>query len=191
MGFFPEYTWDLHVYTRNINGIYCLQDCLATIPPYPYYIGDRGARYDVVASIADPDSMWIVRPQLFFTCTVRPPHTTRGHHNKYAEDIALNLVVFSAFEDLLLRTLAQWSQTELGSCMNPSLSPLSMLAGWKTFLGGCHSFLAFLMATPHLLFRMATPHLLFSICMLDDRSRSSNSGVLAAKALHHAGAAMS
>jgi hypothetical protein len=61
----------LHVYTRNIDGIYCLQDCLATIPPYPYYIGDRGAGYDVVASIADPDSMWIVRPQLFFTCTVR------------------------------------------------------------------------------------------------------------------------
>ena len=48
----------LHVYTRNINGIYCLQDCLATITPYPYYIGDRGAGYDVVASIADPDSCY-------------------------------------------------------------------------------------------------------------------------------------
>ena len=78
--------------------------------------------------------------------------------------------------------LAQWSQTEFGNCMNPRLSPLSMLAGWKTFLGGCHSFLAFLMATPHLLFR---------ISMLDDRSRPTNTGVPTAKALHHAGAAMS
>ncbi len=78
--------------------------------------------------------------------------------------------------------LAQWSQMELGSCMNPHLSPLSMLAGWKTFLGGCHSFLAFLMATPRLLFRTST---------LDARSRPLNSGVLTAKAVHPAGAAMS
>ena len=77
--------------------------------------------------------------------------------------------------------LAQWSQMELGSCMNPHLSPLSMLAGWKTFLGGCHSFLALLMASPHVLFRISTR---------DDRSRPSNSDVLTAKALHHAGAAM-
>ena len=77
--------------------------------------------------------------------------------------------------------LGPWRRTELGSCMNPRLSPLSMLAGWRTFLGGCHSFLAFLMATPHLLFRISTP---------DDRSRPSNTDVLTAKALHHAGAAM-
>ena len=38
--------------------------------------------------------------------------------------------------------LELWSQMELESCMNRRLSPLSMLAGWKTFLGGCHSFLA-------------------------------------------------
>jgi hypothetical protein len=44
--------------------------------------------------------------------------------------------------------LAPWRQTELGSCMNPLLSQLSMLAGQRTFLGGCHSFRAFFMATP-------------------------------------------
>ena len=83
---------------------------------------------------------------------------------------------------LACEQLAQWSQMELGSYMNPHLSPLFMLAGWKTFLGGCHSFLAFLMATPHLLFHTST---------LDDRSRPSNSDVLMARALHRAGAAMS
>ena len=81
--------------------------------------------------------------------------------------------------------LELWSQMELESCMNRRLSPLSMLAGWKTFLGGCHCFLAFLMATPHLLFHTST---------LDDRCKPSNSGksgVLTVKALHPAGAAMS
>jgi len=77
--------------------------------------------------------------------------------------------------------LELWSQMELESCMNRRLSPLSMLAGWKTFLLGCHCFLAFLMATQHQLFHTST---------LDDKSRPSNSGVLTAKALHRAGAAM-
>jgi len=52
--------------------------------------------------------------------------------------------------------LELWSQMELESCMNRRLSPLSMLAGWKTFLGGCHCFLAFLMATQHQLFHTST-----------------------------------
>ncbi len=65
--------------------------------------------------------------------------------------------------------------------MNPLLSLLCVLVGWRTFLGRCHSFLASLMAT--------TP-LLFSTCTLHDRSRPSNSGVQTVKALHHAGAAM-
>ena len=100
-----------------------MQDCLATIPPYPYYIGDRGADYDGVASIPDPDSMWVVRPQLFFTCTVRPPHATRGRHNKYAEDIALNLVFFSAFEDLGLRTTGTMESNGIRKLYEPSPVP--------------------------------------------------------------------
>ena len=35
------------------------------------------------------------------------------------------------------KQLELWSQMELESCMNSRLSPLSMLAGWKTFLHGC------------------------------------------------------
>ena len=45
---------------------YGSQDCLATITPYPHYISDRGADYDVASSISDPDSMWAVRQQLCF-----------------------------------------------------------------------------------------------------------------------------
>ena len=44
-----------------------MQDCVATIPPFPHFIGDRDADYDVAAAISDSDSMWVVRPRLFFS----------------------------------------------------------------------------------------------------------------------------
>jgi hypothetical protein len=66
--------------------------------------------------------------------------------------------------------------------MNPLLSQLSTLAGQRTFLGGCHSFRAFFMATPPLPFHIST---------LLDRSRPLHSGVPTAQARNHAGAAMS
>ncbi len=81
---------------------------------------------------------------------------------------------------------SQSCQTELGSCLNPRLSPPSMFAGRETFLGRCSSYFA-----SFLDFLMAKAHLLFRISMLDDRRRPLNLGVLTAKALHHAGAAMS
>jgi len=68
-----------------------------------HYIGPRDAQYDVAASISDPDSMWIVRPQLYFSCTLRPLNAAVDRYNNSSEDIPLDLVFFSAFEDLLLR----------------------------------------------------------------------------------------
>jgi hypothetical protein len=65
--------------------------------------------------------------------------------------------------------------------MNPHPSLHSALAGRKTSLDGCHSFLASLMAMPPLPFCTSTHH---------DRSRPSNSAVLTVKALHDAGAAI-
>ena len=105
------------MYNRYIHGIYCYY------PSYPYYIGDRGTDYDVVASIADPGSMWIVRPQLFFTCTVRPPHAKQGPYNKNPEDIPLTLVFFSAFEDLLLRTTGTEESNGIRKLYEPSPVP--------------------------------------------------------------------
>ena len=125
-------------------GISCLQDCLATIPPYPYYIGERGAHYDAAASISDPDSMWIVRPQLFFTCTVRPPHAIRGRHNKYAEDIPLNLVFFSAFEDLLLRTTGTMESNGIRKLYEPSPVPTLYVGRVEDLLGRVPLFPCFL-----------------------------------------------
>jgi hypothetical protein len=45
--------------------------------------------------------MWFVRPQLFFNWTLRP---RVGSYNRCYDDIPLDLVFFSPFEELRLRT---------------------------------------------------------------------------------------
>ncbi len=50
------------------------------------------------------DSMWFVCPQLFFHCTLCPIGTVAGSYNCSTEDILLDLVFFSLFEELSLRT---------------------------------------------------------------------------------------
>jgi hypothetical protein len=82
---------------------------LATIPPqcpHPFYIGERDDDYDVPESLFDQDSMWpaSVRPQLFFHCTLRPVGTVADRYNRSDEDIPLDLIFFSPFEELRLRT---------------------------------------------------------------------------------------
>ena len=75
---------------------------MATIPPYPHYIGDSDADYDVAAAISYPYSMWIVSPQLFFSCTLRPLTARVDCYNHSPDDILLDMVFFSAFGDLHL-----------------------------------------------------------------------------------------
>jgi hypothetical protein len=60
-----------------------MQDCLATIPPHPFYIGERDDDYDVAESLFDQDSMWFVSPQLFFHYTLRPIVTVAGCYKLY------------------------------------------------------------------------------------------------------------
>ena len=98
---------------------------MATIPPYPYYIGERGNGYDVAAALFDPDCMWIVRPQLFFHCTLRPigARTVAGRWNRSDEDIQLDLVFFSAFEDLCLRTAGTMEANGIKKVYEPSPLP--------------------------------------------------------------------
>ena len=64
----------IHIYIKYMTNIYhvydrympylCmiddLQDCVATISPYPHYIGDRGEDCDVASGISGPDSVWVV-----------------------------------------------------------------------------------------------------------------------------------
>ena len=85
-----------------------MQDCVATIPPYPHYIGDRDGHYEVASAISYPDSMWIVRPQLFFSCNLLPLTARVDRYNNSPDGIPLDMVFFSAFEDLRLRSAHHW-----------------------------------------------------------------------------------
>ena len=93
------------------------------------------------------------------------------HYSNLKWYIACGLYVLS-------KPLAPWRPMELGSCTSPLLSLPSMLAELRTSLGRCHSFLASLTKTPHLLFRTS---------MLLDRNRPLNTAVLTDQARDLAG----
>jgi hypothetical protein len=126
---------------------YDLQDCVATIPPDPHYIGEHGDGYDVVSAISDPDSMWVVplvRPQLFFKCTLRPINATKGRHNHYSEDIDVDLVFFSAFEDLRLHTSGTMETNGIRKLYEPSPVPTLYVGKIADLLGRVPLFPCFL-----------------------------------------------
>ncbi len=63
--------------------------------------------------------MRLVRPQLFFHCTLRPIGTAAGRFNSSDEDIPLNLVFFSPFEELRLRTAGIMESKGIHWCISP------------------------------------------------------------------------
>ena len=124
--------------------MYVSQDCVATIPPYPHYIGERGDSYDVASAISDPDSLWVVRPQLFFTCTLRPINATKGRYNRYPDDIDVDLVFFSAFEDLRLHTSGTMETNGIRKLYEPSPVPTLYVGKAEDLLGRVPLFPCFL-----------------------------------------------
>ncbi len=96
---------------------------MATIPPHPFYIGECDDDSDVAESLFDLDSMWSVRPQLFFHCTLCPIGTAAGRFNHSDEDILLDLVFFSPFEELRLRTAGIMESKGIHRVYEPSPVP--------------------------------------------------------------------
>ena len=154
---------------------------MATIPPHPHYIGPRDEDYDVAAAIADPDSMWIVRPLLFFSCTLRPLDATVDRYKKSADDIPIDLFFSVPLRTFAYASQAPWSPTESESFTSPPPFPPSMLARLRIFLVKYHYFHASLMAAPPPPFQTST---------LRDRVGTSNSAVLTDLARDRAEAAM-
>ena len=93
---------------------------MATIPPYPFYTGDRDDGYVVEDALSDPDSMWIIRPQLFFHCTVRPLGAPTDAYGPCHDDIPLDLVFFSSFEDLRLNLTGTMESNGVRKLYEPS-----------------------------------------------------------------------
>jgi hypothetical protein len=128
---------------------------------YLVYI-ERGNDYNVVEAPFDPECMWFVRPQLFFHCTLRPIGTKAGHGrcNRSDDDIPLDLVFFSAFEELRLQTAERWNRTEFTLIFTRFTSPplflLSSSEGLRTSTEEFLSFHAFWKKIQHLLFHIST-----------------------------------
>jgi hypothetical protein len=98
---------------------------IAVIPPYPYYVGDR-QRFDVLDELRDPDSVWFVRPQLFFNCSFRPRGAASAPHHRSTrgpDDIDCSLVFFSIFDDLQLRTKGVMEDSGVRRLYEPSPIP--------------------------------------------------------------------
>ena len=112
---------------------------MASIPPHPNYIGPCDAEYDVAASISYPDSMWIVQPQLYFSCTLRSLNAAVNCYYNF----------FRAFEDLLL-CITGTMESKAGRSFTSPL--LFLLAELRIFSVGFHTFHASWMATQLQLF---------------------------------------
>ena len=69
--------------------------------------------------------MWVVRPQLFFHCMLRPISARVGGRNRCDEDIPLDLFFFSPFEELRLKTAGIMESKGIHRYTIPHLFPLS------------------------------------------------------------------
>ena len=116
---------------------------MATIPPYPFYVGDRDECYVVEDALSDPDSMWIVRPQLFFHCSVRPLGAPTDAYGRCPDDIPLYLVFFSSFEDLGLHLTGTMESNGVRKLYGPSHVPTLYVRRVQDLLGRYLSFRAF------------------------------------------------
>ena len=79
--------------------------------------------------------MWFVRPQLFFHCTLCPIGARVGVHNCCYEDIPIDLVFFSPFEELRLRTAGIMESRGIHRVYRPSLVPTLYIGRVEDLLG--------------------------------------------------------
>ena len=114
------------------------QDCCLILPPYPF-------------SLEDPDNMsiddaWFARPQLFFTCWLRPIDGRPPRNINYSrgpDDVEVHLVFFSTFEalDLPAQGPMDHATTKL---YEPSPTPILFVAPCNLMLGRVPLFPLFL-----------------------------------------------
>lgn len=112
---------------------------MAIVPPYPFTLQDP---LDV--PIGD---CWYARPQLFFTCHVRPKHgrqPTRTNYIHGPDDILLELLFFSTFESLDLHLDGPMERAGVQKLYEPTPTPILFVAPCQNVRGRVPLFPLFL-----------------------------------------------
>ncbi len=147
-----SYSWYIHVLTWLCS----LHDCLASIPPYPFYIRERDNDYDVAESLFDLDRMWFVRPQPFVHCTLLLMGTAAGRYIA-ATTVPTRTSRSTWFSwNFAWRLLESWNRKEFTGCTSPHLFPRSMSEGLRTSSAESLSFHAFWTEMQPQLFHIST-----------------------------------
>ena len=106
---------------------------MLTVPPYPFVLDDP--------SEVPLEECWLVRPQLFFTCHLRPAGGRPPKQANYtvythgADDIRADLVFFSTFEDLDLPGSGPMQARGVRKMYEPSPTPILYVGPVSNVLG--------------------------------------------------------
>ncbi len=101
------------------------------VPLFPYSIEED--RHDVPL-----DDCWYARPQLFFTCVLRPKHGRLPENKtdvKGPDDIECTLVFFSTFEELKLHLVGPMEDSGGVKLYEPSPTPCLYVAPVENMVG--------------------------------------------------------
>jgi hypothetical protein len=106
-----------------------LQDTVLIVPPYPYVLEDP--------SDVPLDDCWIVCPQLYFTCHLRPTNgrQPKARHTYGEDDISVELVFFSTFEELALPGSGPMESSGVQKYYEPSPTPILYVGPVANVLG--------------------------------------------------------
>jgi hypothetical protein len=108
-----------------------VQDTILVVPPYPFCIEED--RHDVPL-----EDCWYARPQLFFTCVLRPKDGRLPKNRTYKtgpDDIVYTLVFFSTFEELKLPIKGPMEDAGVIKLYEPSPTPCLYVADVQNMVG--------------------------------------------------------
>jgi hypothetical protein len=127
-----------------------VQDNVVVVPQYPYSIEDDPADVPL-------EDCWYARPQLFFTCNLRPAGGRPPKKPSYRigpDDLLFHLVFFSTFEELVLPIQGPMEDAGLIKLYDHSPIPCLYVAPVANVLGRVSLIALFLAGNP----TPTTPH---------------------------------
>ena len=108
-----------------------MQDTILVIPQYPYCIEE-------IPQDVPLEDCWYARPQLFFTCYLRPKNGRLPKNPRYKhgpDDVFHHLVFFSTFEELKLPISGPMERAGVTKLYEPSPTPCLYVAPATNMVG--------------------------------------------------------